>query len=74
MNISTRPLSEEWIPRVKAFNQRLLAGGLDPQLAFPKTPFLDFTARSAHLRRSRFSFIDGNVRGAYYFTHERLLK
>jgi hypothetical protein len=72
MNICVRPFTEEWIPQVKAFNQRLLAGGLDPQLAFPETPFLDFPARGALIWQEPFLAIeDGTVRGAYYFTHER---
>jgi hypothetical protein len=35
MAIAIQPYTEEWIPAVKAFNQRLAAGGVAPEFHFP---------------------------------------
>ena len=35
MAIAIQPYTEEWIPAVQAFNQRLAAGGIAPEFHFP---------------------------------------
>lgn len=35
--ITIQPYTEEWIPAVRAFNQRLIEGGSDPQFIFPES-------------------------------------
>jgi hypothetical protein len=37
MAIAIQPYTEEWIPAVKAFNQRLAAGGVAPEFHFPES-------------------------------------
>ena len=36
MAIGIRPYTEEWTPAVRAFNQRLAAGGIAPEFHFPE--------------------------------------
>ena len=73
MNITFQPFTEEYISLVQAFNRRMLAGGLDPLLAFPENPELDYPKRpGAAIWQQAFLALDeGQVRGAYYFTNER---
>ena len=72
MNISIQPFTDDWIPQVEAFNRRMLAGGLKAELAFPESPVLDFSLRNAPIWQEAFLAVeDQDVRGAYYFTHER---
>jgi hypothetical protein len=37
MAIAIQPYTEQWIPAVKAFNQRLAAGGIAPEFHFPES-------------------------------------
>ncbi len=73
MNMAIQPCTEDWIPQVRAFNRRMVDGGLDPQLAFPEPDDLEYPMRDgAPIRQEPFIAIEGGVvRGAYYFTHER---
>lgn len=72
MNISIEPFTLDRIEAVKEFNRRMMAGGLDRELAFPETPFLDFPVRDAPIWQEPFLAIEnGVVRGAYYLTHEK---
>lgn len=73
MNISIQPLTEDWIPQVRAFNRRMVDGGLDPRLAFPEPDALQYPpGDGATIWQEPFiATEDGAVRGAYYFTHER---
>ena len=71
MDISIQPFTVDRIEQVKAFNGRMLAGGLAQELAFPETPFLDFPVRGAPIWQEPFLAMEnGIVRGGYYFTHE----
>lgn len=74
-SISIQPFTGRWIPEVKAFNQRMLAGSLRPNLAFPEDPLLEYPREAgALLWQEAFLAVEGErVRGGYYFTHERYL-
>jgi hypothetical protein len=66
------PYTREWIPAVKDFNQRMLAGGLQAELCYPEE--LDDPLCAANreaLCREYFVAVEGlSVRGAYFLTHE----
>jgi hypothetical protein len=67
------PYEREWIPSVKAFNQRMLAGGLELELRYPEEPNDPLCAGDQGiLYREYFLAVEGSeVRGAYFLTHER---
>ena len=73
--MSTQLFTSAWIPQVRAFNRRMLAGGLNPKLAFPEDPSLEFPRTDgAPIWQEAFLAVEeGCVRGGYYFTHERYL-
>lgn len=70
--VSIVPFSAEWSPRVREFNRRLVAGGLDPDLQFPEEPKAEFatTPEAAVYQEFFLAGEDGVVRGAYFLTHE----
>jgi hypothetical protein len=76
INISFRPFTEEWIPpkSMHSINGCWKAAG--SATAFSRDPVPGLSGqRSVDLTQEPFFTIeDGRVRGAYYFTHERLLK
>lgn len=72
MNISIEPFTIDRISQVKAFNRRMMDGGLEEALAFPESPELDYPVRGAPIWQEAFLALEGEeVRGGYYFTHER---
>ena len=72
LQLSIRPFTKSWIPEVRAFNQRMIAGGLKPEMAFPEDPDLEFPTRGAPIWQEPFlATEDTAVHGGYYFTHER---
>ncbi len=66
------PYTREWTDNVHAFNERMLAGGLEAELCFPalvapesRVDFKDELSREYYLA------VEGHdVRGAYFLTHE----
>ena len=66
------PYTAEWTGAVRRFNQRLLAGGLEPELAFPEEPKAEFqTEASAPIYQEFFLAVEGTeVRGGYFLTYE----
>ncbi len=62
----------EWSPAVRAFNARLIAGGLDDDLKFPEEPRSEYSTDPAEpLHQEFFLAVDeGAVRGGYFLTHE----
>ncbi len=68
MAIAIQPYTQEWIPAVQAFNQRLAAGGIAPEFHFPESniphwlPKLD----GRRIYQEYFIATDGDaVRGGY---------
>jgi hypothetical protein len=70
--LNITPFTAAWIPRVREFNERLIAGGLAADLQFPEEPRAEFTtAPEAPVYQQFFLAVDeGVVRGAYFLTHE----
>jgi hypothetical protein len=66
------PYTAEWTDAVRHFNQRLLAGGLEPELVFPEEPKADFpTEANAPIHQEFFLAVEGSeVRGGYFLTYE----
>lgn len=66
------PYTAEWTGAVRRFNQRLLAGGLEPELAFPEEPKAEFqTEASSPIYQEFFVAVEGTeVRGGYFLTYE----
>src|SRR5437879_142298 len=66
------PYTREWTDNIHAFNERMLAGGLEAELCFPalvapesRVDFKDELSREYYLA------VEGHdVRGAYFLTHE----
>ncbi len=72
MEISIEPFTAGRIGQVQAFNRRMVAGGLKPEMTFPETPGFDVPVKGAPVWQEGFLAVEGGqVRGAYYFTHER---
>jgi len=67
------PYTQEWIPSVREFNDRMAAGGLEAELRFPE----ELDGQFCHdpqgpLFREYFLAVEGqNVRGTYFITHEQ---
>ena len=70
--LSIVSFTAEWSARVREFNQRLLAGGLDPSLQFFEEPRAEFsTMPEAPVYQEFFLAVEeGVVRGAYSLTQE----
>ena len=70
--LSVVPFTAEWSSRVREFNRRLVAGGLDPDLQFPEEPKAEFaTTPEAAVYQEFFLAVEEDVvRGAYFLTHE----
>jgi hypothetical protein len=68
MAIAIQPYTEKWIPAVKAFNQRLAAGGIAPEFHFPESnipPWLP-KLEGRRLYQEFYLATEGDaVRGAY---------
>ncbi len=64
--------TEEWTGSVRAFNGRMLAGGLEEELCFPEPcPVERDAGLEAALSREYFLAVEGReVRGAYFLTYE----
>lgn len=72
MNISIEPFTSDRIGHLQAFNRRMLAGGLKPEMAFPENPEMEFPVKGAPIWQERFLAVEGEAaHGGYYFTHER---
>jgi hypothetical protein len=72
MNVLIEPFTTDRIGQVQAFNRRMLAGGLSPEMAFPENPKLEFAVKGAPIWQESLLAVEGEaVHGAYYFTHER---
>jgi hypothetical protein len=67
------PYTQEWIPSVHDFNERMAAGGLASELRFPEELDAQFCKDPKDpLFREYFLAVDGNnVRGTYFITHEQ---
>ena len=68
MPISIRPFTSEWIPAVRAFNGRLMAGGVEPALVFPEHPTPVWLPRlpDREIYQEYFLAVDGDqVRGGF---------
>ena len=67
------PYTEDLTPAVKAFNQRLLAGGIDKKLMYPQTPVPSFPPRAgARVYQQYFLLCDARMemRGGFILTQE----
>jgi len=63
------PYTREWTDSVRAFNQRMLAGGLESELCFPEEP--PPSSPGDLLYHEYFLAVEGtDVHGAYFLTHE----
>ena len=70
MNVLIEPFSADRVTQLRAFNRRMLEGGLAPEMAFPEE--MEFPGKGAHIWQESLLAVEGDsVRGAYYFTHER---
>ena len=68
------PYTEDLTPAVKAFNQRLLRGGLDKKLMYPETPVPRFPPHEgARVYQQYFLLTDARreVRGGFILTQEQ---
>src|SRR5438132_3742469 len=68
MAISIKPYTEEWIPAVKAFNQRLATGGVPPEFHFPEKDVPSWLPKHAGRRiyQEFYLALEGReVRGAF---------
>jgi hypothetical protein len=70
MNVLIEPCTADRITQLQAFNRKMLAGGLAPEMAFPEG--MEFPVKGAPIWQESFLAVEGeSVHGAYYFTHER---
>ena len=68
MAIGIQPCTEEWVPAVRAFNQRLAAGGVTPEFHFPESHVPNWLpeGESRRIYQRFFLATDGDaVRGGY---------
>ena len=68
MAIAIQPYTEKWIPAVKAFNQRLAAGGIAPEFHFPESNVPGWLPRleGRRIYQEFYLATEGDaVRGAY---------
>jgi hypothetical protein len=68
MAIAIQPYTEEWIPAVQAFNQRLAAGGIAPEFHFPDSNVPQWLPKvdGRRIYQEYFLATDGDaVRGGY---------
>ena len=76
MAIAIQPYTEKWIPAVKAFNQRLAAGGVGPEFHFPETNIPPWLPKVDNRRIYQEFYLatDGDaVRGAYILKFQDFL-
>jgi GNAT superfamily N-acetyltransferase len=64
------PYTRDRISSVQAFNDRMVAGGLEAELRFPEQDCFDSTDDNGRLREYFVAVEDAHVRGAYFLTYE----
>ena len=73
MAIAIQPYTEKWIPAVKAFNQRLAAGGIATEFHFPENHLPSWLPKleGRNLYQEFYLAVEGDaVHGAYILKHQ----